>query len=337
MTDPGFPFSEVLTIWMDGEQVPLAEARVHPLSHGLHYGAAAFEGIRCYDGPAGPAVFRLGDHLRRLLDSCKVVRMEVPYGQDDLERAVLETLRANQLRRAYIRPLVFRGFASMFMDPRRCPVQVLVAAWPTRGRFLGEGSDLQGIDVGVSSWRRAPVDVLPLNAKLSGHYVSAQLITMEAAENGYGEGIALDTAGDVSEGAAMNLFMVQRGELWTPPPESSILGGITRDSILALARELGIPAAERRIPRGLLYTCDELFLTGTSAEVTPVRSVDRVPVGDGRPGPVTRRLMERFEALAHGRAEDAYGWRTPVYGEKATAGRTARGASSAPAVTPPRH
>lgn len=319
MKDVGFPFSEVRTIWMDGEQVPFEEARVHPLSHGLHYGAAVFEGIRCYDGPAGPAVFRLGDHVRRLLESCKVVRMEVPYGQAELERAVLATLEANGLRRAYVRPLVFRGFASMFMDPRRCPVQVLIAAWPTRGRFLGEGSDVEGIDACVSSWRRAPGDALPLNAKLSGHYVSAQLITMEAAENGYTEGIALDSTGDVSEGAAMNLFMVHRGELLTPPLDSAILPGITRDSILTLARELGIPAAERRIPRGLLYTCDELFLTGTSAEVTPVRSVDRVPVGDGKPGPVTTRLMERFEALAYGRAEDLYEWRTPVYREAALA------------------
>lgn len=316
MTDLGFPFSEVRTIWKDGEQVPLAEARVHPLCHGLHYGASAFEGIRCYDGPAGPAVFRLGDHVRRLLESCKVVRMEVPYTRAELERAVLETLRENRLRRAYVRPLVFRGFASMFMDPRRCPVEVLIAAWPTRGRFLGERSDVEGIDACVSSWRRAPADALPLNAKLSGNYVSAQLITMEAQENGYTEGITLDAAGDVSEGAAMNLFMVHRGELWTPPHESSILAGVTRDSILTVARELGIPATERKIPRGLLYTCDELFLTGTSAEVTPVRSVDRLPVGDGRPGPVTRRLMERFEELAHGAAEDLYGWRTAVYREE---------------------
>lgn len=317
MSDPGFPFSEVRSIWMNGEQVPFGEARVHPLAHGLHYGSGVFEGMRCYDGPGGPAVFRLADHVRRLLDSCKVVRLDVPYGQEELERAVLETLRANELQRAYVRPLVFRGFASMHMDPTRCPVEVLIAAWPTRGRFMGEGSDVEGIDACVSSWRRAPADVLPLNAKVTANYISAQLITMEAAQNGYHEGIALDAAGNVSEGAAMNLFLVHRGELLTPPLESSILPGITRESILTLAREAGIPAREQKLPRGLLYTCDELFLTGTSAEVTPVRSVDRVPVGDGLPGPITRRLTERFEALAHGRAEDIYGWRTPVYEEAA--------------------
>lgn len=243
--------------------------------------------------------------------------MESPFSRDELELAVLETLRANDLREAYVRPLVYRGFTSMYMDPRRCPVEVLIAAWPTRGRFLGEGSDVEGIDACVSSWRRAPSDVLPLNAKLTANYASAQLITMEATENGYTEGLALDTDGNVSEGAAMNLFMVYRGELLTPPLDSAILPGITRDSILRIARDLtgseALPVHERKIPRGLLYTCDELFLTGTSAEVTPVRSVDRIPVGDGEPGPVTRRLMARFEAIAHGEAEDPYGWRSAVY------------------------
>jgi branched-chain amino acid aminotransferase len=321
MNEPGFPFSEVKTVWMNGEQVPFADARVHVLTHALHYGSGAFEGMRCYDGPAGPAVFRLEDHVRRLLDSCQSVRMDPPFGQEELAAAVVETLRANDLRAAYVRPLVYRGFASMYMDPRRCPIEVLVAAWPTRGRFMGEGSDVEGIDACVSSWRRAPPDVLPLTAKLTANYASAQLITMEAAENGYGEGIALDTEGNVSEGAAMNLFMVHRGELLTPPLESAILPGITRDSILRIARDLSggeaLPVHERKIPRGLLYTCDELFLTGTSAEVTPVRSVDRIPVGDGKPGPVTRRLMKRFEAIAHGEAEDPYGWRTEVYAEEA--------------------
>jgi branched-chain amino acid aminotransferase len=321
MSDLGFPFSEVKSVWMNGRQVPFADANVHVLSHGLHYGSGAFEGLRCYDGPSGPAVFRLDDHVRRLLDSCHAVRMDPPFTQAELEAAVLETLRVNELRAAYVRPLVYRGFASMYMDPRRCPVDVLVAAWPTRGRFMGEGSDIEGIDACVSSWRRAPSDVLPLNAKLTANYVSAQLITMEAAENGYTEGIALDSEGNVSEGAAMNLFMVHRGELLTPPIDSAILPGITRDSILAIARGLTgeeeLPVHERKIPRGLLYTCDELFLTGTSAEVTPVRSVDHIPIGDGKPGPITRRLMQRFEAIAHGRAEDIYGWRTEVYEEEA--------------------
>lgn len=316
-TELRFPFSEVRTIWLNGAQVPFSEARVHPLAHGLHYGSGVFEGLRSYDGPSGPAVFRLGDHVRRLLDSCKVFRMEVPFRREELEHAVIETLRANELRAAYVRPLVFRGFASMFLDPRRCPVEVLIAAWPPSGRLLGEDSDVEGIDACVSSWRRAPTDVLPLNAKLTGNYVGAQLVTMEAADHGYAEGIVLDTEGNVSEGAAMNLFLVRDGELWTPPLTSSVLAGITRDSILTLGRELGLPVVERKLPRGLLHTCDELFLTGTSAEVTPVRSVDRIPVGDGRPGPITRRLMARFESIARGEADDPYGWRTPVYEETA--------------------
>ena len=322
MSELGFPFSEVKSVWMNGEQVPFEDAKVHVLSHGLHYGSGVFEGMRCYDGPAGPAVFRLHDHMRRLMDSCHTVRMDPPFRQEELEAAVLETLRANDLREAYIRPLVYRGFASMYMDPRRCPVDVLIAAWPTRGRFMGEGSDVEGIDACVSSWRRAPPDVLPLTAKLTANYASAQLITMEAAENGYTEGITLDLEGNVSEGAAMNLFLVHRGELLTPPLASSILPGITRDSILCIAEKAEDPTtgqplrfAERKLPRGLLYTCDELFLTGTSAEVTPVRSVDRIPVGNGEPGPITRMLMERFEEIAHGRAEDPWGWRAEVYEE----------------------
>ncbi len=308
-----FPFSEVRSIWMNGALVDFDEARVHPLSHALHYGSGVFEGLRSYDGPAGPAVFRLTDHLRRLELSCKAIRMEPGYTVEELEAAVVETLRANELKASYIRPLVFRGFGSMRMNPLACPVEVLVAAWPTRGRFLGDGADLEGIDVGVSSWRRGPSDVLPTGAKVTGTYVNAQLVTLEAEQNGYAEGIVLDPEGNVSEGAAMNLFLVRRGELWTPPFASSILPGITRDSILVLAREMGIPVREEAIPRGLLYACDELFLTGTAAEVTPVRSVDRVAVGTGRPGEVTRRLMARFEAIAHGEVEDPFGWRTPVY------------------------
>jgi branched-chain amino acid aminotransferase len=308
-----FPFSEVRSIWMNGELLDFDEARTHPLSHGLHYGSGVFEGMRCYDGPAGPAVFRLDAHLRRFEASARTLRMDLGYDRQELAAAVLETLRANELREAYIRPLAYRGFGSMRMNPLPCPVEVLIATWPTRGRFLGDGSDVEGIDVGVSSWRRPSPESMPVGAKATANYINAQLATVEAAENGFGEAIVLDTKGDVSEGAAMNLFLVRDGALWTPPVSSSILEGITRGSILELARELDLPASERTIPRGMLYTCDELFLTGTSAEITPVRSVDRIPVGDGRPGPITRRLMERFEAIAHGEADDPYGWRTPVY------------------------
>jgi len=308
-----FPFSEVRTIWMNGELVDFAQARVHPLAHGLHYGSGVFEGLRGYDGPAGPAVFRLQDHMRRFVASARVLRMDLERSVEELSDAVLETLRANELRECYIRPLAFRGFASMRMNPLPCPVEVMIAAWPTKGRFLGEGSDVEGIDVGVSSWRRPSPNAMPVGAKATANYLNAQLATIEAAESGFGEAIVLDEHGEVSEGAAMNLFAVRGGELWTPPLSASILEGITRDSILTLARDFGLPVVERTVSRSMLYSSDELFLTGTSAEVTPIRSVDRIEIGDGRPGPVTRKLMERFEAIAHGRVDDPYGWRTAVY------------------------
>jgi len=308
-----FPFSEVRSIWMNGELVDFDQARVHPLAHGLHYGSGVFEGLRGYDGPAGPAVFRLHDHMRRFVASARVLRMDLGRSAEELSDAVLETLRANELRECYIRPLAFRGFASMRMNPLPCPVEVMIAAWPTKGRFLGEGSDVKGIDVGVSSWRRPSPNAMPVGAKATANYLNAQLATIEAAESGFGEAIVLDEHGEVSEGAAMNLFAVRGGELWTPPLSASILEGITRDSILTLARDFGLPVEERTLSRSMLYSSDELFLTGTSAEVTPIRSVDRIELGDGRPGPVTRKLMERFEAIAHGRVDDPYGWRTAVY------------------------
>lgn len=308
-----FPFSEVRSIWMNGELVDFDQARVHPLAHGLHYGSGVFEGMRAYDGPAGPAVFRLHDHMGRFAASARVLRMDLGRTVDELSDAVLETLRANELRECYIRPLAFRGFASMRMNPLSCPVEVLIAAWPTRGRFLGEGSDVEGLDVGVSSWRRPSPNAMPVGAKATANYLNAQLATLEAAENGFGEAIVLDEHGEVSEGAAMNLFAVRGGAVWTPPLSASILEGITRDSILTLARDLGLPVVERTLSRSMLYSSDELFLTGTSAEVTPIRSVDRIEIGDGRPGPVTIRLMKRFEAIAHGRTDDPYGWRTEVY------------------------
>lgn len=313
MIERKFPFSEARFIWMNGELVDFEAAQVHVLSHALHYGSGVFEGIRGYDTPEGPAVFRLPEHIRRLEASCRVFRMDIGYSHGELCGAVLATLRANQLKGCYIRPLVFRGFGSTLrIDPQLCPVEVVVAAWPTSARYLGAESLENGIDVCISSWRRASPDVLPVNAKATANYLSSQLITMEAHANGFDEGIALDAAGNVGEGAAENVFMVVDGELRTPPVSSSILAGITRDAVLTLAREMGLTVRERAIPRGHLYTCDELFFTGTSVELTPVRSVDRIPVGEGRPGPVTRSLMDRLLAIARGEAEDLYGWRTPV-------------------------
>jgi branched-chain amino acid aminotransferase len=284
-----------------------------------------FEGLRAYDTPAGPAVFRLGAHVRRLAASCKVLRMPLAWSEAELCAAVLATLRANRLGRAYIRPLVVRGFGAMGVMPLANPVRVVIAAWPTRGRYLGPESAEEGIDVRVSSWRRSPPDVQPPTTKATANYLASQLVTLEALDSGCREGIALDRHGNLAEGSAENLFVVEDGALWTPPLASSILAGITRDSILTLAREAGLPVHEQPLPRAMLYTCDELFMTGTSAEVVPVRSVDGIPVGAGRPGPLTRRLATRFMALAGGEAEDVFGWRTAVYGDG-----TARDGAAAP-------
>ncbi len=307
-----FPFSEVRLVWRNGELVEFEAARVHVLAHALHYGSGVFEGMRAYDTPEGPAVFRLDEHLRRLAASCKVFRMEIGYTHEELRRAVLATVAANGFRRCYIRPLVFRGLGTIGVNPLESPVEVVVAAWPTRDRYLGAESAERGIDVCVSSWWRPPADSLPATAKAVANYLNSQLVTIEAVTAGYQEGIALDQDGNVAEGSAENLFLVHDGALATPPVASSILAGITRDAILTLAREAGIPVREEPIPRSLLSTCDELFLTGTSVELTPVRSVDRIEVGDGRPGPVTRRLSDRLLAIAKGEVPDLYGWRTPV-------------------------
>lgn len=307
-----FPFTEVRWIWMDGRLVDFEEANVHVLTHSIHYASGVFEGLRSYDTPAGPAVFRLRPHMQRLLDSCKVVRMELPYSLDELCEAVLETLRANRLRATYIRPFAFRGFGSMMVNPRLSPVVVAVAAWPPKpGGYLGEKVET-GIDACVSSWRRVPGGALPANVKASANYLNSQLVKVQAELDGYDEGLALDDAGHVAEGSAENVFLVKDGVLFTPPASSSLLPGITRDCVMILARDLGIEVREQAVPRGALYTADEVFLTGTSAEVAPVRSVDRIEVGDGRPGPLTRRLAGELLGIARGEIADRHGWLTPV-------------------------
>lgn len=307
-----FPFSEVRSIWLNGRLVGFEDARIHILSHVIHYGSGVFEGIRGYATPGGSAVFRLREHIRRLEASCAVFRMPIGYSQEELCQAVLDTVRANGLTKCYIRPLVYRGFASMGVNPTKCPVEVAIAAWPTRDRYLGAESAEEGIDVCVSSWRRPSPDSLPVLAKATANYLNSQLVTLEAAAGGFHEGIALDQHGNIGEGSAENVFLVRDGALWTPGASCSILPGITRDAILTLAAEMGIPVREATLPRGLLYSSDEMFFTGTSVEVTPIRSVDRIPVGEGKPGPVTRALSDRLMAIARGEAEDRYGWRTPV-------------------------
>lgn len=303
-------FAGVRCIWMNGSLVDFEKATVHVLSHALHYGSGVFEGIRCYNTKQGPAVFRLPEHMVRLENSAKVYRMPIAYTNHELCEAVCETIRANDLESCYIRPLVFRGFGTMGVNPLRSPVEVVIAVW-NWGKYLGEEAE-QGVDVCVSSWRRISPDAMPAVAKATGNYLNAQLIKMEALGNGYVEGIALDARGFVSEGSGENVFMVQNGALVTPPLGASVLSGITRDAVVKIAHDLGLEVREEQIPRGQLYTCQELFMTGTAAEITPIRSVDRIPVGRGCPGEVTRRIMHQFTGIITGEMEDRYGWLYPV-------------------------
>ncbi len=298
-------------IWFNGEIVPWEAARVHVLAHALHYGSSVFEGIRAYATPDGPAVFCLDDHLRRLYDSCRIFRMEPPYERAALRDAILAVVARNGHQACYIRPVVFRGLGSLSVDPRKSPVEVAVASFPW-GRYLGEEALEEGVDVMVSSWRRVAPDTHPGMAKVGGNYVNSAFVAMEAADNGFTEGVALDVHGYVSEGSGENVFVVRDGVVFTPPLSSSILPGVTRKVVLTLCADLGIPVREALLPREMLYVADEVFFTGTAAEITPIRSVDRIPVGDGRRGPITARLQEEFFGLAEGRLPDRHGWRTPV-------------------------
>ncbi len=298
-------------IWFDGELVPWDEAKIHVLSHVVHYGSSIFEGIRCYKTPDGPAIFRLEPHLRRMYDSCKVYRIEIPFPKAELAAAIQQTILQNKLESCYIRPIVFRGYGQLGVEPRQCPLNVVVAVWEW-GAYLGPEALENGVDVGVSSWRRMAPDTFPASVKAGGHYTNSQLIRMEAADLGYDEGIALDAFGFVSEGSGENLFVVRDGVIYTPDLASSILGGITRDAVITLAKEHGYDVIETALTREQLYMADELFFTGTAAEITPVRSVDRIVIGPGRRGPVTAALQKAFFEIVEGRAEDRYGWLTAV-------------------------
>ena len=298
-------------IWFDGEFVPWDEAKVHVLSHVLHYGSSVFEGIRCYETSAGPAVFRLHEHVRRLYDSCKIYRMEIPYLPNQITQAILDTVDENKLSSCYIRPLVFRGYGQLGVSPRSSPVQVIIGAWEW-GAYLGKEGLEQGVDVGVSSWRRMAPDTFPAAAKSGGHYNNSQLINMEAADHGYAEGIALDVYGYVCEGPGENIFIVRDGVLYTPPLAASILGGITRNCVMTLAREQGYEVVETLIAREQLYTADEIFFSGTAAEITPIRSVDHIVVGPGRRGPITAKLQAEFFNIVSGKTVDRHHWLSPV-------------------------
>ncbi|NWF80412.1 MAG: branched-chain amino acid transaminase [Chloroflexi bacterium] len=300
-------------IWFNGQLVPWDAARIHVLAHVVHYGSSFFEGIRCYETPRGPAVFRLTPHMRRLIESARIYRTELPYTLDQLVAAVKETVRANRLRAGYIRPVVYRGYGEIGVNPLNNPVEVAIATieW---GKYLGAEAMEQGVDVCVASWHRFAPNTLPALAKAGGNYLNSQLIKMEAIANGYAEGIALDHQGQVSEGSGENLFLVRDGVVYTPPVSASILSGITRDTVITLLGELGVEVRQQAIPRELLYIADELFFTGTAAEVTPIRSVDRLTVGQGRRGPVTTAVQTAFFSLVEGEREDRYGWLEYVAG-----------------------
>jgi branched-chain amino acid aminotransferase len=299
-------------IWRNGELIPWDDAQIHVCSHVVHYASAVFEGIRCYNTQSGPGVFRLDDHIKRLCQSAHIYRMPIAYDAEVLEEACLETIRANEMESCYIRPIVFRGYHSLGVDPMPCPVEAYIAVWKW-GKYLGEEAIEEGVDVMVSSWNRVATNTLPGIAKAAANYMNAQLIKMEALQNGYAEGVALDARGYVSEGSGENIFLVRDGRIVTPPLAASVLPGITRDTVMVLARELGYTVEEVDVPRENLYIADEVFLTGTAAEITPIRSIDKITVGMGSRGPITAQLQEIFFAHVEGRTEDRHGWLTPVY------------------------
>jgi branched-chain amino acid aminotransferase len=303
--------TKVDKIWMNGKWVAWDDARIHILAHVAHYASSVFEGIRCYRTRTGPAIFRLEEHLDRLMASARIYRMELPFSREQIRAACLEVVATNDLADCYIRPLIYRGYENLGVNPFGSPVEVAVAAFPW-GKYLGEDALTQGVAVKISSWWRIAPNTLPAMAKASANYMNSQLMKMEALVDGYAEALALDVHGYVSEGSGQNVFAVCKGELLTPPLWSSILGGITRDSVMTLARDLGYPVRQEVLPREQLYLADELFLAGTAVEVSPIISVDRIPVGGGEPGPVTRAIQAAFFGVVRGEQPDRHRWLTPV-------------------------
>jgi branched-chain amino acid aminotransferase len=296
-------------IWHNGKLIFWEDATIHVMSHVVHYGSSVFEGVRCYQLPSGPAIFRAQEHMQRLLDSAKIYRIDLDYTREELVAAMVEVVKHNNVSPCYIRPIVLRGYGEAGVNPLNSPTEVYVINYPW-GKYLGvEG---EGVDVCVSSWTRLAPNTLPAMAKSGANYMNSQLIKMEAIINGYVEGIALDANGYVSEGSGENLFVVRNGVLQTAPLGNSVLPGITRDSVLQLARELGIPVLETGIPREMLYIADEVFFTGTAAEVTPIRSVDKISIGEGATGPVTKAIQKEFYAIVRGQKPDRFNWLTPV-------------------------
>tara|TARA_A100001037_G_scaffold269226_1_gene263245 strand:- start:587 stop:1501 length:915 start_codon:yes stop_codon:yes gene_type:complete len=294
-------------IWFNGELVDWDDAQIHVLSHVVHYGSSVFEGVRCYNTTKGPACFRLDNHVLRIFDSAKIYRMPIPYTSEEITDAILETIRANKLESCYVRPIAFRGYGSLGVDPNTCPVDVVVAVWEW-GAYLGADALEKGADVRTASWNRLAPNTMPSLAKVGANYMNSQLIKMEAMADGYSEGIALDSQGYVSEASGENIFMVKNGSIYTPSSGSSILPGITRHSVITLARDLGYTVTQRPIPRESLYIADEVFFTGSAAEVTPIASIDHIPIGEGSRGPITKELQDAYFGITTGEREDKHGW-----------------------------
>ena len=305
------PLPKCDKIWFNGQLVDWDDAKIHVLSHVVHYGSSVFEGIRCYETAKGSAVFRLNEHVNRLFDSAKIYRMEIPYTREEIKEAILETIRVNQLAACYIRPVVFRGYENLGVDPMGCPVDVVIAVWEW-GEYLGEAALKNGVSVCTSSWNRMAPNTFPALAKAGGNYLNSQLVRIEANTNGYDEGIVLGTDGLVSEGSGENIFVIKNGSIYTPESCFAILPGITRHTAITLIRDLGMRVEQRGIPREFLYIADEVFFTGTAAEITPIRAIDQVPIGCGQCGPITAQIQNAFFSVVRVEVEDRHGWLTFV-------------------------
>jgi branched-chain amino acid aminotransferase len=297
-------------IWHNGKFINWEDATLHVMAHVINYGSAVFEGVRCYSQPKGPAIFRAQEHAQRLINSAKIYRMDVEYTREELVAAMIELVRVNGVIPCYIRPLVLRGYGQLGVNPLDSPIEVYIVNYEW-GRYLGHGAE-DGVDVCVSSWNRLAPNTMPAMSKAGANYMNSQLIKMEAILNGYVEGIALDVNGYVSEGSGENLFVVYQGTLYTPPVGNSVLPGITRDSIIQLAKEMAIPVVEQMIPREMLYIAEEVFFSGTAAEITPIRSVDKITVAKGTVGPITKSLQREFFNIVNGSVPDRFHWLTPV-------------------------
>lgn len=294
-------------VWMDGEFITLKDAKINVLSHVIHYGSSVFEGIRCYETKNGPAIFRLEEHVQRLIDSAKIYKMEIPYTKKELIEAIKETVKINNLKGCYVRPISYRGYKELGVSPLNCPVETAIAAWEW-GAYLGEEEMENGANIGISTWRKPAPDTFPTMAKAGANYMNSQLAKLEAIDHGYDEAIMLDYQGHVAEGSGENVFIVENGKIITPNLASSILRGITRDSIITIAKDSGYEVIEEAISRERLYLADEIFFTGSAAEVTPIRSIDSRVIGAGKRGPITKELQSKFFDIVEGKTEDKYNW-----------------------------